>query len=207
MFCMLFVLFSHALYGVWVDWGVRWVWLWESCNTVGLIPLSVMRVWRESSRIQFTPVASLTDFLCFDRQPTPARHLFLAPIQLSFHTYTFLLMTWPQLMFSHCQIYIHPASSSPSPVSLQCQIVTQDEYHDWQPGKLRRPVTHLPISVSEGYLRLASPLFLFLLSSTILLPPSVLSYLLNGLVASPSLKSSTAPRKPERDRNCTEKHS
>lgn len=117
-----------------------------------------------------------------------------------------LLMTWPQLMFSHCQIYIHPASSSPSPVSLQCQIVTQDEYHDWQPGKLRRPVTHLPISVSEGYLRLASPLFLFLLSSTILLPPSVLSYLLNGLVASPSLKSSTAPRKPERDRNCTEKH-
>lgn len=48
-------------------------------------------------------------------------------------------------------------------VSPQCQIATQDEDHDWQSGKLRRPVTHLPISVSEGYFLLASPLFLLLL--------------------------------------------
>lgn len=48
-------------------------------------------------------------------------------------------------------------SPHPSSVSPQHHIATQEEDHDWQPGKLRRPVTHLPISVKEGYLLLAFP--------------------------------------------------
>lgn len=100
---------------------------WEGCeetgsavsNTVDLIPLSEMRVLCESSEIQFTLMASLTDFLCFDGQQTP-----------TWHPYTFLPVPWRQLMFSHCQIllqkgrHIHP----PSPSSVSCFSAAPDRH-------------------------------------------------------------------------------
>lgn len=92
-------------------------------------------------------------------------------------------------MFSQCQIlflyrrFFKPPPSSVSRV-LQCQNATQDEDHDWQSGKLRRPVTHLPISVSEGYFLLAFPPLPPPPPSSSL-PESSPCYLLNGLVTAP----------------------
>ena len=64
---------------------------------------------------------------------------------------------------------VYSPSLHPVFFSLQCQIATQEDRHDWHSGELR-PVTHRPISVSEGHLFIASPFLLLLL----FIPPWIL---------------------------------
>lgn len=122
--------------------------------------------------------------------PTFYAHIHLSPI------------LWRQLMFSHCQIlfpygrYIHPPflcflflRSARSPRRTRTMIDSQESWGD---------LSLIFLSACQRAISFSLPPSSSSFSSTILLPPSILfSYLLNGLVTSPSLIVIPHSRKPK----------